>query len=105
MISLVPFTPESPRWLLSKNRREEATRNMRRLRTKAERESGAVEQEIQVIDELVQESKTKTKARWQDVTRGTIPRRVWVSQSTVCAGSVADLIDRLYPFHHFADER
>lgn len=80
MLTMVPFTPESPRWLLLKGRNEEAAKNLNRLRRKEEVESGQTAREIELLQQLVEESRERGQASWTDMIKGDIPRRVWVSQ-------------------------
>lgn len=67
------FIPNSPRWLLSKDREEEAVASLRRLRSKAEVEAGHCEAEIAAIKEALQEH--VHKAPWWDMLRGSNFRR------------------------------
>lgn len=67
------FIPDSPRWLLSKDREEEAIAALSRLRSQADFESGRCGQEIQTIRLSLQES--VHKAPWTDLLRGTNFRR------------------------------
>lgn len=67
------FIPSSPRWLLSKDREEEAIAALRRLRNKEEVANGNCEAEVQAIREALQEH--VHKAPWTDLVRGTNLRR------------------------------
>ena len=67
------FIPNSPRWLLSKDREEEAVAALRRLRSHGDFESGRCDEEIQAIRVSLQES--VHKAPWTDMFRGTNVRR------------------------------
>ncbi|PCG91079.1 Major facilitator superfamily domain, general substrate transporter [Penicillium occitanis (nom. inval.)] len=67
------FIPNSPRWLLSKDREEEAVAALRRLRSHGDFESGRCDEEIQAIRLSLQES--VHKAPWTDMFRGTNVRR------------------------------
>lgn len=67
------FIPDSPRWLLSKDREQDAIASLRRLRPQQDIDSGNCEEEIQAIKEALQER--VHKAPWRDLVRGTNRRR------------------------------
>ena len=67
------FIPSSPRWLLSKDREEDAVAALRRLRPKEDAHDGSCAAEIQAIREALQER--VHKAPWTDLVRGTNFRR------------------------------
>ncbi|KAL1887659.1 hypothetical protein Sste5346_010054 [Sporothrix stenoceras] len=67
------FIPNSPRWLLSKDRDDEAVNSLRRLRSKADVDTGHCEAEIAAIRDSLQEN--VHKASWFDLIRGTNLRR------------------------------
>lgn len=59
---LLPFVPESPRWLLSRERREEATNSLRKLR------KSASEEQIQLeIEALLYSHSNEQKGTWSEV--------------------------------------
>ena len=70
------FIPSSPRWLLSKDREEDAIVALRRLRSKSDVEDGNCEAEIHAIREALQEH--VHKAPWLDLVRGTNLRRTMI---------------------------
>lgn len=76
IVAFVPFIPDSPRWLLSKDRHEDALTALRRLRTKDEVASGACTEELAVIQAQLQQK--VHKASWLDCFRGTNARRTWL---------------------------
>ncbi|CAK7199019.1 hypothetical protein SEUCBS139899_001687 [Sporothrix eucalyptigena] len=65
--------PDSPRWLLSKDRNEDAVRSLERLRSKDYAAAGSCNEEITAIREALQEE--IHKSRWIDLFRGTNLRR------------------------------
>ncbi|KAH8891220.1 putative sugar transporter [Thozetella sp. PMI_491] len=70
------FIPQSPRWLLSKDREEEAVASLRRLRSKEDTENGSCEAEIQAIKSALQGN--VHKAPWMDLVRGSNFRRTMI---------------------------
>ncbi|KAK5163897.1 uncharacterized protein LTR77_010291 [Saxophila tyrrhenica] len=73
MIAFTLFIPSSPRWLLSKDRTEDAVASLSRLRSQHEVDSGHCEIEIAAIREALQEH--VHKASWWSLVRGTNLRR------------------------------
>ena len=71
--AFVPFIPDSPRWLLSKDRWDDAVTSMRRLRPKSESADGTCELEVQSIKEALQAQ--VHKAPWTNLVKGTNFRR------------------------------
>lgn len=80
IMALVPFTPESPRWLVLKSKKSKAKANSDKIRPRLEVESGATEIEINTIEALVEESFMKEQGRWLDLFKGNYLRRTWVSR-------------------------
>ncbi|KAL7651557.1 hypothetical protein ACMYSQ_011263 [Aspergillus niger] len=54
ILSLVAFIPESPRWMLLKDKRDLALRNLEKLRSKDEVDNGYVAAEFEAIAEAIQ---------------------------------------------------
>jgi MFS family permease len=59
---LLPFLPESPRWLLSRDRREDAVKNLRKLR-----KSSTEEQIQEEIEALMFAKSSEVKGTWSEV--------------------------------------
>ncbi|OQU94908.1 hypothetical protein CLAIMM_01191 isoform 2 [Cladophialophora immunda] len=85
----VPFTVESPRWLVLHNKKERALQNLNRLRPKNMVENGATAAEIDAIDYAIESSHAEKQGSWLDLFRGTYLRRTiicsllfWFHEST-----------------------
>ncbi|KAL4862119.1 general substrate transporter [Aspergillus spectabilis] len=68
ILSFTPFIPSSPRWLLSKDRDEDAIASLRRLRPKEYAASGECEVELREIRDALHDE--VHKASWSDLVRG-----------------------------------
>ena len=68
-----PFVPHSPRWLLSKDRDEDAIASLRRVRTKEDIATGRCEEEIVAIRQALQSHVHKKP--WKTLIQGTNLRR------------------------------
>jgi len=79
--TLVPFTVESPRWLISKGLNEEAQHSLNRLRPNIETENGATTAEIEIMKRMYLESRAREEGAWIDLFRGNYLRRTWIATS------------------------
>ncbi|KAL2795192.1 general substrate transporter [Aspergillus keveii] len=70
------FIPHSPRWLLSKDRDEDALASLRRLRPNEDAVNGNCEAELREIREALHEE--VHKASWVDLARGSNLRRTLI---------------------------
>jgi SP family sugar:H+ symporter-like MFS transporter len=80
LLLLVPFTPESPRWLILKGRKQNAKDALDRIRPRHDVQSGATAAEADAIEQLVEESLANEKGSWLDLFRGNYLMRTWVCE-------------------------
>ncbi|OQV03352.1 hypothetical protein CLAIMM_08404 [Cladophialophora immunda] len=75
---LIPFTPESPRWLVLKGRKQAAKASLDKIRPKHDVDNGATAAEVEAIDLLIEESRANERGSWLDIFRGNYLRRTWI---------------------------
>lgn len=63
----LPFIPDSPRWLISRHRNEDAVAAMKRVRPKTDADAGLCDEEVATIREAL-ENKVE-KGPWLDLFR------------------------------------
>lgn len=82
LLLLMPFTPDSPRWLLLKGRKEAAQLALEKLRNTHDVQNGVTQAEINSLELLAQQSLEKDRSSWRDLFRGNYLRRTWVRTRT-----------------------
>lgn len=83
MLSLISFTPESPRWLLLKGKKDLALRNLEKLRKKEDVASGYVAAEIDAIEEAIAVGYSQDTDSWWKIFSDptNYGRRAWIVAS------------------------
>lgn len=78
-LALVWFTPESPRWLILKNKREKAIRNLKRLRSRDDHD--IIEKQTEAIEASIMEAGGHERVPWSNLFKGNMLRRTWIACS------------------------
>lgn len=81
ILLLIWFTPESPRWLVLKGKRDQALRALNKLRPKRDVDNCFTEQEVNAIEQSLKEAGGLDQGRWVDLVRGNMGRRTWIACS------------------------
>jgi MFS family permease len=79
IVGLVPFTPESPRWLILKGKKELAQQNLDKIRHKHEVEDGTTVTELAAMSELVEHSLASEEGSWKDLFSAKYIRQSWIA--------------------------
>jgi MFS family permease len=79
IIALIPFTPESPRWLVLKGKKELAQTNLDKIRHKHEVENGSTATELAAMSELVEQSLASEEGSWKDLFSAKYIRQSWIA--------------------------
>ena len=61
---MVPFTPESPRYLVLHNKSERALKGLNKLRPKRDVDAGNTALEVDLLEAALQETTTQDNGRW-----------------------------------------
>jgi MFS transporter, SP family, sugar:H+ symporter len=89
----LPFCPDSPRWLIQHDRDDEAHRELSRVRTAEDVQSGWVALEIQSIKDAIAEEEGIVQNSWLHLFKGTNLRRTTVSNSPTHKGRMHELTE------------
>ncbi|KAJ9635684.1 hypothetical protein H2204_005644 [Knufia peltigerae] len=83
VLCLIAFTPESPRWLLLKGKKQLALRNLEKLRTKEEVASGYIAAEIDAIEDAIAQNGAVDSGTWWEIFSDptNYGRRAWIVAS------------------------
>jgi hypothetical protein len=67
ILLLVPFCPESPRWLVARGREGDGLKALNRLRGKREVDNGNTALEIEAIKASAEHDRLQEQGRWLDL--------------------------------------
>ncbi|KAK0301592.1 hypothetical protein LTR82_018227, partial [Friedmanniomyces endolithicus] len=81
VLCLIWFTPESPRWLVIKNKREKGLQNLNKLRPAKDAQNGSTKAEIDAMEAALQEVGGHDQGKWLDLFKGDMLRRTWIAWS------------------------
>lgn len=78
LLSLIPWTPESPRWLILNGRKKEAKEVLDNIRPSCDVQSGATAAEADIMENSLTKSLASEDGSWVDLFKGNYLRRTWV---------------------------
>ena len=78
------FLPESPRWLVQKDRLEDAVRSLARLRTSGDATKPEIGAEMQEIGAKIAWEKRNPAPSYVQMLVGSEKRRTWLGIGVVC---------------------
>lgn len=82
ILCLIWFTPESPRWLVQKKRRDDAIQSLDAIRPQRDIDSGFTRAEVEAIELAVEESEGIDRTGcWIDLFKGNMLWRTWIAWS------------------------
>ena len=81
LLVFLPFTVETPRWLVAHGQKERAIKNLDRLRPKEDVLGGLTVAEVEAVEMAIEEAKLRDQGRWIDLFRGTYFRRTMVGEA------------------------
>ena len=83
ILALIAFTPESPRWLLLKGKKQLALRNLEKLRTKEEVAGGYIAAEVDAIEDAILQNGAQDSGSWWEIFSDptNYGRRAWIVAS------------------------
>ncbi|KAI5780041.1 general substrate transporter [Geopyxis carbonaria] len=89
LLVILPFAPESPWYLLRKDKYEEARRSLERLHGK---DNNIDSKLIHIRETIAREDELSSSATWMDCFRGTDARRTMVSIGVFCCQHLSGII-------------
>ena len=75
---MVPFCPESPRWLVLKGKKDQAIKALDRLRPHNDVVSGLTTAEVEALEMAVLQGNAQNQGSWLDLFRGNYFRRAMI---------------------------
>jgi SP family sugar:H+ symporter-like MFS transporter len=85
VICFLPFTPESPRWLVLHGRKDEALKSLDRIRPQRDVDDGTTILEVDMIELAINESQLTGSGSWLDIFKGNYRRRTCIAMVCLSA--------------------